>query len=425
MQKRNIISIFLILIFSISFIPSVSAQSNPCDEIESSDTITVGANDSPDQLQLVLLERAIVNSYLEGVYDFALVIIDEMLNVDEEYGLAYFYQGCIQLALGEADEAETAFASFIEFAGDEDEALVEAVEAFLTGDETTDSPDEDEDSSDEAGELVLSSYGEGGEAVMNELEILGLFPSGSDLLFTEDFISYTSDGIQFNSYVTSETRENYVMGATLSFSPEGRDLQFCGIIGHAVRDDGYTFIRLTEFLFAGLDSAGTVFLLENLGEDGDPLIEVTDVQLDLDEAVQITALVFENQASIYANGEVVIENLEITGGSGSFSFYILSQDPSTRCQAEDIFGYALPEEYVAEGCFVSSNTNVNRRTGPGTNFDRDGQLQAGQSLEVVGQALDDGGNGLTWWELEDGAWVREDVVNVDGYCRTLPVTSEN
>ncbi len=69
-------------------------------------------------------------------------------------------------------------------------------------------------------------------------------------------------------------------------------------------------------------------------------------------------------------------------------------------------------------CEVTAVNNVNRRTGPGTNFDRAGTLDAGETATAVAQA--EGSDGQIWWELEDGSFVREDTVEEAGDCDSLP-----
>jgi hypothetical protein len=74
---------------------------------------------------------------------------------------------------------------------------------------------------------------------------------------------------------------------------------------------------------------------------------------------------------------------------------------------------------AAASCTVSSGTNANQRTGPGTNFDLAGTLVAGVSAPVDGQAT--GADGMVWWRLGEGVWVRSDVVDEIGDCEGVLV----
>jgi WD40 repeat protein len=73
------------------------------------------------------------------------------------------------------------------------------------------------------------------------------------------------------------------------------------------------------------------------------------------------------------------------------------------------------------GCTFSAPGEANLRSGPGTTFDRAGALSAGQTVEVDGQAQ--GTDGMTWYRLTDGAWVRSDVVGAPAACATVPVVA--
>lgn len=77
-------------------------------------------------------------------------------------------------------------------------------------------------------------------------------------------------------------------------------------------------------------------------------------------------------------------------------------------------------------CSVRANSAINRRGGPGTNFDRVGQLQANLPQIVIG--YENGDDGFTWYQLADETWVREDVIAPDRDCaaafsRSQPLAS--
>jgi uncharacterized protein YgiM (DUF1202 family) len=83
----------------------------------------------------------------------------------------------------------------------------------------------------------------------------------------------------------------------------------------------------------------------------------------------------------------------------------------------------LPSGEIATGteppgdCTVSSSQSVNLRTGPGTSFSIGGQLADGDTSGVVGQNT--GASGFTWYQLSNGLWVREDVIDASSGCETV------
>jgi predicted lipoprotein with Yx(FWY)xxD motif len=81
----------------------------------------------------------------------------------------------------------------------------------------------------------------------------------------------------------------------------------------------------------------------------------------------------------------------------------------------DVWFVAQP---AAAACTISTAGSANLRRGPGTNFAIVGTLSSGQLLTVSGQAA--GGDGYVWWRLENGSWVRSDVVTAEGDCAGVP-----
>ncbi len=74
-------------------------------------------------------------------------------------------------------------------------------------------------------------------------------------------------------------------------------------------------------------------------------------------------------------------------------------------------------EFGEDACVVVSINGAVTRSGPGTDYERRGPLAAGESALVVDSQPDAGGQ--TWWKLESGAWVREDLVAESDACASL------
>lgn len=74
-------------------------------------------------------------------------------------------------------------------------------------------------------------------------------------------------------------------------------------------------------------------------------------------------------------------------------------------------------------CEVTNNRGsaINRRISPSTVVDIAGQINDGESVRAIGQAIGD--DGLVWWQLETGEWVRSDIVDETGQCEALPTTN--
>jgi|GEM_PF-2808195 len=70
-------------------------------------------------------------------------------------------------------------------------------------------------------------------------------------------------------------------------------------------------------------------------------------------------------------------------------------------------------------CSVSAISDVNQRSGAGTNFSVAGTLAGGSSADVDGQTT--GADGLIWYRLTTGSWVRSDVVTAETACSQVAV----
>jgi WD40 repeat protein len=81
---------------------------------------------------------------------------------------------------------------------------------------------------------------------------------------------------------------------------------------------------------------------------------------------------------------------------------------------------ALPEvsSGPAPSCMVSASQDSNLRGGPGMAYEVVGGLLAGQSGTASAQSTD--ADGQRWWQIDEGGWVRGDLVIATGECDALP-----
>jgi uncharacterized protein YraI len=87
------------------------------------------------------------------------------------------------------------------------------------------------------------------------------------------------------------------------------------------------------------------------------------------------------------------------------------------CDAE--LAYEIPEPEMSSDCLATAMVDVYRRGGPGPEYPFVEPLLAGHSALVNGQST--GSDGYTWLMVQDGTWVRADMVTRMGmFCATLP-----
>lgn len=296
--------------------------------------------------------------------------------------------------------------------GDDDEQETEGSGGLgsLLGSSSTSSGGDDD------GELVTSLDNVDGDyrdAVV-ELQEAGLIGSGGSLVFNENRAFFDSQGNFFQPLASRAPRTDVVMSATLDFTVgTTTELESCTLLAR-IEDSGNDTI--TTFLQVGIDNEGSVFYFD-AREDDEGDFNVAEVGLDLTEPHHLLFIAADDRLTIYVDGELVLANQPIEERNGTYGLALRGRGPSARCEGTNIWVYEAPV-FQPGVCEVSASGTVNLRTGPGTNFDRAGTLGAGESFEVVGQAA--GNDGFTWYELENDAWVREDIINLQGDCGDIP-----
>lgn len=262
---------------------------------------------------------------------------------------------------------------------------------------------------------TLENFDGASEDAIAELEDLGLIPSGSTLIFGEDYAFFTGQGSWFTPLASRSPRKNIVAGGELTFTVGNTDaFELCTLTARIKTNDQGT---ATTYVDVGIGNDGYAYVFDRFSESQDTALEVGSSLLNLDQAHHLLFLLIDNKATVYVDGKLEISDFTIVERSGSYGIALLGEGPRAKCEGRNIWAYAVPSVRPGE-CVVSSSSAVNKRSGPGTNFGTAGQLPAGEEAVVIGQNR--GSDGKTWWQLEDENWVREDVVNAIGDCAEVP-----
>lgn len=260
---------------------------------------------------------------------------------------------------------------------------------------------------------TLADHNKTWQEAIEELQDAGVIGSGGSLVFNENYAFFSGQGNWFTPLARNSPHKNVVMAGELTFeASESTELESC-VLSSRITIEGRT---ATQSLNIGVTNSGNITLFDLFDDDEPANFDFRQLRADLDEPIHILYLALDDRATIYINGELFIEDTEIDERSGSFGISLTGRGPGARCEGRNIWVYQVPtfEEGV---CEVSASSNVNKRSGPGTDFARAGQLAAGSVVQVVAQS-DDGS--FTWWKLEDETWVREDVVTEAGDCGNIP-----
>jgi hypothetical protein len=261
----------------------------------------------------------------------------------------------------------------------------------------------------------LTEFAGDSEDALAELESLGIIPSGTTFIFGEDFAFFSGQGNWFQPLASDSPRQNIVLAGELTFTVgDTNEFEICTLTSRINRNnqgDAVTYVDV------GLVNDGTVAIIDRFSETEDLNFMVADQIYDLDEPHHLLITMIDDQANVYVDGELAIASFTVAPRAGTYGIALTGEGPNARCEGRNIWAYQVPSS-TSGNCTVSSGRNVNKRTGPGTDFDAAGQLNSGQSAVVIGQ--DEGADGFIWWQLEDETWVREDIVNEAGDCLSVP-----
>lgn len=262
----------------------------------------------------------------------------------------------------------------------------------------------------------LTNYAQGWEAAIRELLQWGMVSESGGLVFYEPAAFLGGIGRRFTPLATNRPYSNVVMAADLTFTPGNpAQVEICTLSTRIQTDtsgDGVLYLDV------GFASEGSLIVLDRFSEAEVPRLQATALGIDLTRSHHVLLWLHDEQLAVYLDGERVIDTTVISNRAGSYGITLVAHGEAARCEGENVWVYQFPA-FEPGLCTVSTTVVVNRRTGPGTAFDRAGHMPTNTPLTAVAQAR--GEEDYIWWQLEDGTWVREDVVNAQGSCRTLPV----
>jgi|GEM_PF-6414529 len=249
------------------------------------------------------------------------------------------------------------------------------------------------------------------EDVIDELVDEGVLGSGNAFLFGEDYAFIAASGGSFVSLGRNRARTDVVMAGEITFDARGDNYEYCGFLLRLEdTNDGPEHL-----LMVGLDNEETVIIRNDTDDDG-TFVQV-DADVDLDDPQHFIIIARDESLAIYLNGELIVSDYPIYDYRGIYGIAMLTDSTSSECEGRNIWVYDTP--FFEEGvCNVTASGTVNRREGPSTGTAIAGQLVAGETLEVESQT--EPGDGFIWYELEDGSYVREDIISLVGDCSDIP-----
>ena len=263
----------------------------------------------------------------------------------------------------------------------------------------------------------LRQFSASWQEAIDELEEKELISSGGSLIFQENRAFFSGQGSWFMPLATRAPRTDIVIAGNLKFTtgdPGLFETEYCSLTSRIVVEND----AAVRYLDVGLDSDGYIFYLDQYGvgtfdfHSNNILLDGFDPEI----AHHYLILALDDQLTVFVDGEIVFEGEIIDERAGSYGVSLLGHGPNALCEATDIWAYEAPS-FAPGVCEISTTSVINKRGGPSTNFDSVGQLQPNDVQRATGKTLAE--DGFLWWQLEDESWVREDVVNAQGDCRSI------
>lgn len=265
----------------------------------------------------------------------------------------------------------------------------------------------------------LQHYDATWQEAVAELEKLGLIATGGNLIFRENRAFFSGQGNWFTPLAQRAPRTDVVMAGDLQYTssnPGGLfTTEFCALTARIVTENN----TATKYLDVGVDKDGDVFYIDRYGDGLLSLHQGYETLDNFDFAVphHYLILALDDHLTVFIDGKLVFENRRIEERAGTYGITLIGQGPQALCEATNIWAYEAPT-FQPGVCAISAASTVNKRSGPGTNFDVAGQLATNVERHAQGQAT--GTDGFIWWQLDDDTWVRNDVVQAGGDCRNIP-----
>jgi hypothetical protein len=266
----------------------------------------------------------------------------------------------------------------------------------------------------------LAFYNSSSENILGELQAADAIPVEGELQALEDAYLQTNLPVDYVN-INEDYEDNFVWGGTLTFNPSGNTdtVQLCELV---IDSTLYTVERNgNEVTYDDGGFAVTFYNNGNIAYGGG----IFAGEYQPSQATRFVLVVLDDHVTIYINGERRTQHFLFGDRGESLAFGIRFPSAGTNCQLSNTWVYDLSASelvYASEQpCTVSVSAAVNQRSEPSTSASIVGQLQPGNDVSVIAQTTDT--SGFVWWRLEDESWVREDVVNSNGGCASIP-TSE-
>lgn len=191
---------------------------------------------------------------------------------------------------------------------------------------------------------ALKDYDSGYQDTVAELLALKLIPKGGTLLFEEDYAWFEGQGAFYTPLARNSPYTNFVMSGELTYHPSGGEgFETCTLGMRVVWSGGST----SQYVDVGYyddvsDQPGSDVFFWSIVDNEAENSAVSETKYDITEPHVFTIVAIDDALTVFVDGEMVFDQLEITKATGTWGIGLTGQGTSAKCEGRDIWVYTLP-----------------------------------------------------------------------------------
>jgi hypothetical protein len=211
------------------------------------------------------------------------------------------------------------------------------VRVTALGDDASDASDERGDGRGNTADETpsIAAFDGVAEDVMAELVAQDLVEDGGYVLFREDYAWFEGTGAWYTPLARQQNREDVVMAGELTFTySESDEFQACGLMARVNSDANGRTTTQAEF---GLTGFGAAYILDLDFNEQSFDEYYAPLSVGSGDSANVLLILTGGNATMFVDGEMVLENEKVDRRSGSFGIGLLSANADGRCEGRDIW----------------------------------------------------------------------------------------
>jgi hypothetical protein len=177
------------------------------------------------------------------------------------------------------------------------------------------------------------------QAVIAELEDFDLIPRQGELLYTEELLSTSMNGVYTEDNAVGSRSADVVMGAVMSFRPPEEE-NICGFVARSTFDRRG---RVEASLYVGVNAENEVILMETGPDLEEPNTFAIESPVDFYSPNHLMFIAYDQMVSVWINGVPFIAEFELLQDNADFEEVFVGTDLQMSCVMSAMFAYAIED----------------------------------------------------------------------------------